>query len=245
MPRCVCPKALSVTAPPEIRTEPWTPDWVCRLTVSAPPLIWTGTWPEGCPRVISSLLAPVFSVSEVTWRRAALIDVFADPVLRSSRHATVGFRSRRSSNLRLWKKGKLFRWLMTNRPAARQQDEEGRGDIASDPVDGAADDQLQTDHHQDERPQVDDPRQALDRDLAGVDQQGDDAREDQERRPEEAPVAIGVAHRSAAADFDVDGAAGHGDVVAVGRGVETVGLPAARTDPVVARAVGAQLDGPT
>src|SRR5439155_584829 len=56
------------------------------------------------------------------------------------------------------------------------------------------DDELEADHDQADRPQVDELVAAIDRYLPGVDEQRDDASEDEDRGPEEAAVAVRVAH---------------------------------------------------
>ena len=59
----------------------------------------------------------------------------------------------------------------------------------------APDDQLEADHDEDQRPEIDDLEDALGRDLPDVDEKSDDAGQDQQGRPEEAAVAICVAHQ--------------------------------------------------
>src|SRR5437899_8533727 len=76
----------------------------------------------------------------------------------------------------------------------RQEDDQRRGDIARGPVHRAPDDQLETDHDEDQRPEIADLIEALDRDLSCVDEEGDDAGQDEDGGPQEGSVAVGVAH---------------------------------------------------
>ncbi|TMF69010.1 MAG: hypothetical protein E6I17_07445 [Chloroflexi bacterium] len=90
-------------------------------------------------------------------------------------------------------------WIRADRHVSggadyRDEDDERRGDVAGETVDRAADDELEADHDQDDRPQVDELVEAIDRYLPGVDEQRDDASEDEDRGPEEAAVAVRVAH---------------------------------------------------
>ena len=71
-----------------------------------------------------------------------------------------------------------------------EQNHERRCDIARRALHRAANDQLETDHDQDHRPQVGQLQEAVDRNLSGVDQQRDDPDQDEDRRPEEAAVAV-------------------------------------------------------
>src|SRR5256885_15513072 len=76
----------------------------------------------------------------------------------------------------------------------RDEDDQRRGDIAGETVNYAADDELETDHDEDDRPQVDELVEAVDRYLTGVDEQRDDAAEDEDGGPEKAAIAVRVAH---------------------------------------------------
>src|SRR5437763_7275149 len=75
------PSAPRLTAPPETSTLVLTPLGRWRWTVRAPPLISTGTVPDGVPRAISSLLAPVLSDRDVTGSCARSMVTVAAPLL--------------------------------------------------------------------------------------------------------------------------------------------------------------------
>src|SRR5205814_344920 len=80
-------------------------------------------------------------------------------------------------------------------PDDREQYHQSRRDVARNAVQKAPDDQLEADHDQDQRPQIHDLEDAVNADLPDVDEQRDDAGQDQQGRPEEAAVAVRVAHQ--------------------------------------------------
>src|SRR2546430_10282033 len=82
------PSASRLTAPPETSTFVLTPLGRWRWTVSAPPLISTGTVPDGVPSVISSLLAPVLSDRDVTGTCARSMVRVTAPLLLVIDHRT-------------------------------------------------------------------------------------------------------------------------------------------------------------
>src|SRR5712691_7382436 len=84
---------------------------------------------------------------------------------------------------------------VSRRAADREHHDQRGGNFSVGSLQGTPDDELQTDHDQDQRPQVHQAVETFDRYETYVDQERENANQDQDPRPEEAPVSPTHSHQ--------------------------------------------------